>query len=218
MLDSRARDERMAAIAMAGIFALAVAFWSIIVFGLTGVATFIFRFAGIGFPAPWIFLVAAWAAQLALFPLIRRRADPGWACESVEGTNELVLVKPDRGSGRMYWYDQDHDFSFKRAYVGTFFAAAIAADEAIRFWRKGARVKRYDAEGIAHIAAYLAAKAERASLTELQKNLHGVDLSTALAQAAELPDFNVFSGDPQAITLTESAIEGILIRPSEVAE
>ncbi len=167
MLDTRARDERLTAVALGGVFALAVGFWSVIVYGLTAVGVFIFRFAGIGLPEPWIFLAGAWAAQLALFPLIRRKADPGWTCEIVEGSNELVLVKPDRASGRTYWYDQDHDFSFKRAYVGTFFAAAISADEAIRYWRKGRELRGYDAEGIAQIAAYLIAKAERATVAEL---------------------------------------------------
>jgi len=203
------RVKRLAALWHAMIGLGFCAFWWVAVVGTLYGLWFVLAFAGIGLPKPYWFGVGVYLFQFGLFPLVRRPEPQRWeVAHAVDG--EVCAIPPDHTNAGNYAYNQDHDFSFRRAYVSVFFAAPIAFDEAWRDGRDAARLKCQPREPAARLAAVLLTEQKRLSFAELEHRWRSTDLKDALAAAAELPGFKLFSSEPQGVALTESAIDELL--------
>lgn len=196
---------------------LCFAFWWVCVVGtLTGLA-FIVSVVGIRLPNPVYVGLGVMLLQVALFPFVRRAPQPTWRIDRAADTNEPVLIAPDHSGANVYWYNQDHDFSFMRVYLALFFSVPIALDEAWRHWRAGGRFARVDREGLAQLAAWLLERQSSAPLPEADEALVLENFDQVLEQAASLPGYHVIPREPQLICLTEDAEVAMLVRPHEVA-
>lgn len=209
--------ERMTALGMVGVALLCFGFWWVCVVGtLTGLA-FIVSIAGIRLPNPMYVGLGVLLVQMGLFPFVRRAPQPTWRMDRTADTDEPLLIAPDHSGANMYWYNQDHDFSFKRVYLALFFCVPIALDEAWRHWRLSMHFGRVDREGLARLAAWLLERQSGAPLTELELALGIDNFDRVIEQAASLPGYHVIPREPQLIRLTEDAEVAMLVRPHEVA-
>lgn len=170
---------------------------------------FIFAFVGIRLPFPPFVGLLVFAVQFGLFLVVRRKTPAKWeVSRDVDG--DLVVVPPNHRNTPDHIYNQDHDFSFRRAYIGVFLAGPIAFDEAWRAWREASRLKRLDRAPLAQLAAMLFDEQRKLTFAELRNGWLEGDLTYAVQHAAELPGFQLFSHDPQGVALTDDAIHGLL--------
>lgn len=154
--------------------------------------------------------------QFALFPLARRRSRPGFVFLRAEDTGEPVVQGPPVLGHYTEGYGQDHDFSFKRGYLGVFLSAQVAPDEALREFAEARATRRFDRAGIARLAGVLMATNRKMTLADLAAAMPEADLPALLAQAAQLPGFHIHTQEPQGISLTDDGRDGVLV--SGVAE
>lgn len=185
--------------------------WFVVMTGLYGGPYFILSFAGIVFPvAPHVFGLIWVGAQFVLFPFVRRKSR-GFQFTRAEDNGEIIAVPPPRNNEQVEAYGQDNDFSFRRGYVGVFFSAQIAIDEALREFAFARATRRFDKANLARLAAILMAPPRKLSFAQLETLLPGVDLPPLLAQAARLPGFHIHTQHPQGVSLTDHAQEGVLV-------
>jgi len=186
--------------------------WYVALTGLYGAPYFILAFAGIAFPvSPWWFGLIWVGVQCLLFPLVRRRAQAGYEFVRAEDTGEIIASPPPTRLERVEAYGQDHDFSFRRGYVGIYFSAQIAIDEALREFAEIRRTRRFDRDGLARLAALLMSQHRKLTFPELATLLPGVDLLPLLREASMLPGFHIHTQDPQGISLTEAGQQAVLV-------
>lgn len=206
LVRDRVRTYRLSALwqlALCLLFSIASLFVAFIVFFL--LALFLLRFLNPFQAAPCVVV-----AQFVLFPFVRRPRLRRWDFTlDVEGAS-IIAVPPDHSGTNDYVYNQDHGFSFGRAYLSLFFAAPAALDEAIRDWREGTRLKRMNWLPAARLAEHLIEHQHKLSFDELRARWDDPQLIQALRAAAELPGFRVFSRDPQGVALTDDGIQAML--------
>lgn len=191
--------------------------WYVGMTGLYGIPYLLLGFVGVPFPvSPWTFGLLWLLFQFALFPLARRRSRPGFVFLRAEDTGELVVQGPPVLGHYTEGYGQDHDFSFKRGYLGVFLSAQVALDEALREFAEARATRRFDRAGIARLAGVLMATNRKMTLADLAAALPQADLPALLAQAAQLPGFHIHTQEPQGISLTDDGRDGVLV--SGVAE
>ena len=168
-------------------------------------AVFLLRFLNPYWVAPGVVLL-----QFVIFPFVRRPKQRRWEISlDVEG-QEIIAVPPDNSHIHDCVYNQDHGFSFRRAYLSIFFAAPAALDEAIRDWREGTRLKDMDWVPAARLATLLIEEQRKLSFHELRQAWDSPELLYALETAAELPGFHLFSKEPQGVALTDDGIQAML--------
>lgn len=173
--------------------------------GLFMAAVFLLRFMNPYIVAPGVVL-----AQFVIFPFVRRPTCRRWEITmDVDGV-AVIAVPPDSRFANQCVYDQDHGFSFKRAYLSLFFAAPAALDEAIRDWREGTRLKRMNWLPAARLAEHLIEHQHKLGFEELRVLWDDPQLLQALRAASELPGFQLFSREPQGVALTDEGIQAML--------
>jgi len=205
----RALEARLAAVWHVVVCLFACIVWWVCVVGTLYGLWFILAFAGIRIPYPPLVGLAVFAFQFGLFRFVRRPEPPRWEVgHDLDG--EIVVTPPDHAGGRDYAYNQDHDFSFRRVYIGLFFAGPIALDEARREWRKPKRLSRLEREPAAQLAAILLDEQRKLSFGEIRERWLGAGLKEAIDHAAFLPGFQMFSRDPQGMALTDGAKQELL--------
>ena len=202
---SSVRVNRLAALGHCVLGLVALVAWFMLLFTVSFVA----RLFGSPFNPTW-FAVIVIVAQFIAFAFVRRPALERWQIAPGVDPGEIIAVAPDNSQAQHYAYNQDHGFSFKRAYFALFLAAPVALDEAFRDWREGTRLKRLQREPAARLAALLLTEQKKVTFDELANHWRGDDLVVALQTAAELPAFQMFGNEPQGVALSNSAIDQLL--------
>jgi len=203
--------DRVRACRMAALWQLALCFiftavsYMVIFVCLFMAAVFLLRFMNPYIVAPCVVL-----GQFVIFPFVRRPGRRRWEItRDVDGA-AIVVVPPDNAFVNDCVYDQDHGFSFRRAWLSLFFAAPAALDEAIREWREGTRIKRMNWLSAARLAEHLIEHQHKLSFDELRALWDDPQLIQALRAASELPGFQLFSKDPQGVALTDDGVQAML--------
>ncbi len=206
-VNSRFRDELITAFGLA-LFAAASAFvTTFVVFGLFLMFGIVLGSLGIAPPHPSVIAPATVIIQLIVFYAIKPKDVPNLTIERTEDTNELIMVRPHRSERPSYFHNQEGAGSLKHIVATIGLCTAVAIHETWRHLQRGLRIKQTNTEHVAYLTDYLSYRGMKATLNEIERDLHSIDLAELLPQIDRLPGFNLIMGEPQGISLTDGALE-----------
>jgi hypothetical protein len=204
---SRFRDELITALGLA-LFAIASAFvTTFVVFGLFLMFGIVLGSLGIPPPHPMLIAPATVVIQLIVFYAIKPKDVPSLSVERTEDTGELILVRPHRSERPSYFHNQEGAGSLRHIVATIGLCTAVAIYEVLRHLKKAMQIKANNAEHVAYLTDYLNDRGMKATLSEIERDLHSIDLAELLPQIERLPGFNLVMGEPQGVALTDNALE-----------
>jgi hypothetical protein len=204
---SRFRDELITALGLA-LFAIASAFvTTFVVFGLFLMFGIVLGSLGIPPPHPMLIAPATVVIQLIVFYAIKPKDVPSLSVERTEDTGELILVRPHRSERPSYFHNQEGAGSLRHIVATIGLCTAVAIYEVLRHLKKAMQIKATNAEHVAYLTDYLNDRGMKATLSEIERDLHSIDLAELLPQIERLPGFNLVMGEPQGVALTDNALE-----------
>lgn len=183
--------------------------WFFVSIGLYFLLAWVIAATGLPIPTPALFGFSVITVQLLFTPWLARVKQPRWSFTVSADESEIIALAPETRP-KLAVYDQDHDFSFRRAYVAMFLAAPIAFANAWQDLRRLRQLKRLQLKPAARLAADLIERQEKVTFSELVELWQDEGLLDALETASALSAFHIFKGDPQGVALSGTAIDRYL--------
>jgi hypothetical protein len=206
-VNSRLRDELITAAGLT-VFAAASAFvTTFVVFGLFLMLGIVLGALGIAPPHPMVIAPAALTIQLIVFYAVKPKDVPNLTVERTEDTGELIMVRPRRSQRPSYFHNQEGAGSLRHIVATVALCTAVAIHEVGRRLHQAMQIRRTNIEHLAYLTEYLFDHGFKATLQEIERDLHSIDLVELLGQIDRLPGFNLIMLEPQSVALTDGALE-----------
>lgn len=177
-----------------------VVLWFGVTFGLMFMGAIVLAVIGIG-PTEYKYVViGVYIVQCAAYLLVRTKNSQRWEV-SADVDGAICVAPPDHGAS------EDLGLLHRGIFKSLFFAIPIALEEAFHEFRRAARVRRADRQALARLTDALFEHQRKVTFNELGQMINANTLRIAIQDASLLPGFQLFSTDPQGVSLTSSAIE-----------